>query len=136
MPESVDMPAPVRATQLRPRSSSTTSTRRTYRAGQCARILYMSTIPLSEARARLSELVDEAVRTHERVDITRNGRRAAVLLSADDFDSLMETLEILADPEAMRDIQTAQEELKQGIYFTQEEVEAEMRALGRWPRDL
>ena len=96
----------------------------------------MTTIPLSDARARLSELVDEAVRTHERVDITRNGRRAAVLLSADDFDSLQETLEILSDPEAMRDIETAREELKQGIYFTREEVEAEMRALGRWPRDL
>lgn len=96
----------------------------------------MTTIPLSEARARLSELVDEAVRTHERVEITRNGRRAAVLMSADDFDSLMETFEILADPETMRDIETAEKELKQGIYFTQEEVEAEMRALGRWPRDL
>ena len=96
----------------------------------------MTTIPLSDARARLSELVDEAVRTHERVEITRNGRRAAVLMSADDFDSLEETLEILSDPQAMRDIETAREELKQGIYFTQEEVEAEMRALGRWPRDL
>jgi antitoxin YefM len=96
----------------------------------------MTTIPLSEARARLSELVDEAVRTHERVEITRNGRRAAVLMSADDFDSLQETLDILSDPEVMRDIQIAQEELKQGIFFTQEEVEADMRALGRWPRDL
>src|SRR5215210_2291931 len=111
MPESVDMPAPVRATHVRPRSSSMSSTRRIYRAGQRARILYMTTIPLSDARARLSELVDEAVRTHERVDITRNGRRAAVLLSADDFDSLMETLDILADPEAMRDF-------REGRFYT------------------
>ena len=94
----------------------------------------MTTIPLSDARARLSELVDEAVRTHQRVEITRNGRRAAVLMSADDFDSLEETLEILGDAELMREIAVAQEELKQGIYFTQEEVEAEMRALGRWPK--
>ena len=34
----------------------------------------------------------------------------------------------------MQEIATAQEELKQGIYFTQEEVEAELRALGRWPK--
>lgn len=94
----------------------------------------MTTIPLSEARARLSELVDDAVRTHERVDITRNGRRAAVLMSADDFDSLQETLDILADPEAMRDIEEGRRDIAEGRFYTQEEVEASMRAAGRWPR--
>jgi antitoxin YefM len=94
----------------------------------------MTTIPLSEARARLSELVDEAMRTHERVDITRNGRRAAVLMGADDFDSLMETLDILADPEAMRDIETARREFREGKSYTLEEVTAEMQALGRLPK--
>ena len=73
MPESVEMPAPVRATQVRPRSSSIRSTPRTYRAAQRARTLYMITLPLSEARARLPELIDEAVRTHQRVEITRYG---------------------------------------------------------------
>lgn len=101
---------------------------------QCARILYMTTVPLSDARARLSELVDEAVRTHERVEITRNGRRAAVLMSADDFDSLEETLEILSDPQLMKDIATAREEISRGETYTLEEVEEEMRARGRLPR--
>jgi antitoxin YefM len=100
---------------------------------QRARILYMTTIPLSDARARLSELVDEAVRTHERVDITRNGRRAAVLLSADDFDSLMETLDILADPQLMQELAEADEQIARGEVYTLEEVEAEMRARGRLP---
>jgi antitoxin YefM len=104
-----------------------------YREDQCARILYMTTIPLSDARARLSELVDEAVRTHERVEITRNGRRAAVLMSADDFDSLQETLDILADPEAMRDIEEGRRDIREGRVYTLEEVTAEMRALGRLP---
>jgi antitoxin YefM len=101
---------------------------------QYARILYMTTVPLSDARARLSELVDEAVRTHERVEITRNGRRAAVLLSADDFDSLEETLEILSDPELMQEIATAREEISRGETYPLEEVEAEMRARGRLTR--
>jgi prevent-host-death family protein len=94
----------------------------------------MTTIPLSDARARLSELVEEAVRTHERVEITRNGRRAAVLMSADDFDSLMETLDILADPEAMRDIEIARRDFREGKFYTLEEVTAEMQALGRLPK--
>ena len=84
----------------------------------------MTTIPLSDARARLSELVDEAVRTHERVEITRNGRRAAVLMSADDFDALEETLEILGDAELMQEIATAQEDIRKGNVYTLEEVEA------------
>jgi antitoxin YefM len=94
----------------------------------------MITVPLADARAHLSKLVDEAVRTHERVEITRNGHRAAVLMSADDFDAMEETLEILTDADLMRAIATAQEEIRRGEYFTQEEVEASMRAAGRWPR--
>ena len=93
----------------------------------------MTTLPLSDVRARLSELVDEAVRTHQRVEITRNGRRDAVLMSADDFDSLQETLDILADPEAMRGIEEGMRDLAEGRVYTQEEVEASMRAAGRWP---
>jgi antitoxin YefM len=85
-------------------------------------------------RARLSELVDEAVRTHERVEITRNGRRAAVLLSADDFDSLMETLDILSDPQLTQEIAEADEQIARGEVYTLEEVEAEMRGRGRLPR--
>ncbi len=44
----------------------------------------METLPLAEVRANLSKLVDQAVRTHQRVEVTRHGRRAAVLLSADE----------------------------------------------------
>ena len=45
----------------------------------------MNTIPLSEAKARLSEIADEVGRTHERVHITRNGREYVVLLAAEDL---------------------------------------------------
>lgn len=52
----------------------------------------MRTLPLSEVKAHLSELVEDAARTHERVSITRHGRAAAILLAADDYESLLETL--------------------------------------------
>lgn len=93
--------------------------------------MYMNTVPLAEARAQLSRLVDEAVRTHERVEVTRKGRRAAVLLSADDYDSLVETVEILSDPELMRRIRESEAELARGESFDLDEVGAEMRAAGR-----
>ena len=94
----------------------------------------MTTLPLAEVRANLSKIVDEAVRTHERVEVTRQGRRAAVILSADDYDSIMESLAILSDPELMRDIRDAEISAERGDLYTIEEVSEEMRAAGRLPR--
>ncbi|MCX6421218.1 MAG: type II toxin-antitoxin system Phd/YefM family antitoxin [Actinobacteria bacterium] len=92
-----------------------------------------TTVPLAEARANLSQLVDDAMRTHERVEITRNGRRAGVLLSAEDYDSIMETLDILSDSEAMADLREADAAIACGEIYTLEQVESEMRAMGRLP---
>ena len=47
--------------------------------------------PFTEARNRLSELVDEVERTHERVEITRHGHAVAVLISPDDLASYHRT---------------------------------------------
>jgi prevent-host-death family protein len=92
----------------------------------------MTTLPLAEVRAQLSKLVDEAIRTHERIEVTRQGRRAAVILSADDYDSIMETLAILSDRELVSEIRAA--EADDGQVFTLDDVTEEMRAAGRLPR--
>ena len=94
----------------------------------------MTTLPLAEVRANLSRLVDEAMRTHQRIEVTRQGRRAAVILSADDYDSIMETLAILSDQELMREVRDADNAAERGEIFTLEEVTEEMRAAGRLPR--
>ena len=67
----------------------------------------MTTEPLRSARDHLSELVDRVEREHERVMITRNGRDAAVLISAVDLAELEETLSVLSDPGALADIREA-----------------------------
>lgn len=69
---------------------------------------------LSDARAQLSTLLDAVDQTHERVAITRNGRIVAVLVSPDDLEALEETLELLGDPVAMREIEEAREQLRRG----------------------
>lgn len=58
----------------------------------------MKTVPLTEVKDKLSALVDEIDTTHEIIRITRHGRPAAVLMSADDLDSLHETLHALRTP--------------------------------------
>ena len=57
----------------------------------------MSTLPLSEVKARFSEIAEEVDRTHERVRVTRNGREYVVLISAEDLESLEATIELLSD---------------------------------------
>jgi antitoxin YefM len=72
-------------------------------------ILYMrSYLPLAEVRDRLSPLVASVQATHERVVITKNGKPAAVLIAVDDLESLEETLDVLADEEAMQAIRAEQ----------------------------
>ncbi|TAN23411.1 MAG: type II toxin-antitoxin system Phd/YefM family antitoxin [Actinomycetota bacterium] len=65
--------------------------------------MYMTTLPVADARAHFSKLIDEAASTHERFEITRNGIRAAVLLGVDDYDSLRETIAVLSDSELLVD---------------------------------
>lgn len=67
----------------------------------------MTTEPLRSVRDHLSELVDRVEREHDRVVITRNGREAAVLISAEDLTELEETLSVLSDPKALADIREA-----------------------------
>ena len=81
-------------------------------------------------RANLSKLADEAQRTHLRVEVTKNGRRAAVLLGADDYDSLIETLDILGDAEAMAALREADAAVAAGRVYSLDEVETELRGKG------
>jgi len=100
-------------------------------AGVRARILYMTTLPVADARANFSKIVDASSTTHERFEITRNGSRVAVLLGADDYDGLVETLEIMSDSELLADIRQGLIDIKAGNTFSSEEVRAAMRAAGR-----
>lgn len=67
----------------------------------------MKSVALSEAKDKLSALVDEAEREHEIIRITRHGRGAAILMSEDDLESLKETLFWLSQPNIREDITDA-----------------------------
>lgn len=55
------------------------------------------TLSLAAVKARFSELVDRVQRQQDRVVVTRNGTPAAVLISAEDLESLEETLAVMSD---------------------------------------
>ena len=71
-------------------------------------------VPLSEAKARLSELARRVRQQHERITLTRNGEAEAVLLSVDDLEGLEMTLEILGDSESVARISDSLAALSRG----------------------
>jgi prevent-host-death family protein len=72
------------------------------------------TVPFTDAKAHLSELVDRVVGEHERFIVTRNGRPAAVLLSPDELEALEETVDILQDRKLMESIRRSREQAARG----------------------
>ena len=62
----------------------------------------MTEITVSDARARLADVVDAARVGHDPVFLTRRGRRVAAVIDADDLERLIEAAEDLADIEAAR----------------------------------
>lgn len=71
-------------------------------------------VPISEAKAHLSDLARRVRAQHERITLTRNGEPEAVLVSVDDLEGLEMTLEILGDREAVARISDSLEALGRG----------------------
>lgn len=96
--------------------------------------MYMPVLPIADARAHLSRLIDEATRTHERFQITRSGRRAAVLLSADDYDTLQDTIAVLSDTDLLAAHRHGQAAIESGDYLDADQLTHAMREAGRLAR--
>ena len=91
----------------------------------------MSTVPLSDAKARLSQIADEVDRTHERVHITKNGREYVVLVSAEDLAGIEATLELLADPAAQQRLRRAEAEVASGDVVDEDDLRSVLDQLRR-----
>ncbi len=73
----------------------------------------MKTLSLSEAKMKLSGLIETLRVTDEEIVITKNGTPAAVLISPDEFESWKETISIRSDSSLMGEIQKGLKELKE-----------------------
>jgi antitoxin YefM len=94
-------------------------------------IMYMATLSVAAARGSFSKIVEAAETNHERFEVTRNGSRVAVLLGADDYDGLLETLAVVSDSEAVEAIRAGLADLESGETFSAAEVRAAMVEAGR-----
>jgi len=72
----------------------------------------MKALSVSEAKMKLSGLIDTVNATDEEIVITKNGRPAAVLVSPEEFESLKETIAIRSDIALMKEIKKGLRALK------------------------
>ncbi len=86
------------------------------------------TMTVTDAKARLSELVAMVERTQEHVAITRNGEPAAVLVSHAELEALRETIAILSDATLIVDIRQAEADIAAGNTVNAEDLRESMQA--------
>jgi prevent-host-death family protein len=84
------------------------------------------TISITEGRKRLFKIAEEIQKPDTYYVFTVEGKPRVVLMSQDEFDSIMETIEILSDPKILKDIEKAEEDFKKGKYASWEEVKKEL----------
>jgi antitoxin YefM len=91
-------------------------------------LLTMTTLPLGEVKAHLSELVGRVHEQHERVTVTVHGRPSAVLMATEDLERLEETLAILTDEATMKRLAASDAELARGESLSAVDLTAAMRS--------
>jgi prevent-host-death family protein len=83
-------------------------------------------VPFTEARAHLTELLDDVQARHEHVVITRRGRPAAVVVSPEEWEALEEAVEILHDEELLAALRESEKDVEAGRLFSLDEVRREL----------
>jgi antitoxin YefM len=83
---------------------------------------YTDIVPLSQAKARLSSLVRKIKEERGTYGITHRGKPEVVLLSVEEYETLIETLEILSDRELMAGIDRGLADEKAGRLYAHDQV--------------
>ena len=82
-----------------------------------------TTLPISEARKKIFEIAEKVQKPSTHYILTEKGRPKVAFMSAEEFESWQETLEVLRDfPGLEKDIKKAEREYKRGNYSTFENV--------------
>ena len=85
------------------------------------------TLPITKAREQLTNLVEKADKQLQEYVITVNGVPAAALISAAEYESWKETLDILSDSGLIRAIKEGEEDIKKGKFITFEQLKKELK---------
>lgn len=87
------------------------------------------TITLKELRPGLPKVVEDIDKKWGRYVVTRHGKPSIVMLGVEDYESLMETLDILADPKAMAGLRKGQEDIRRGRVHSWKDIKKSLDLL-------
>jgi prevent-host-death family protein len=79
-------------------------------------------LPVTDVKRDLLPLIKKVQKLKESIAITRNGRPTAVLLSMEEYEGLLETIEILSDPRLLKTLRKSRKELDAGKFVSHREV--------------
>lgn len=85
-----------------------------------------TTLSITDARNKIFELAEAVQKPNTYYTLTDRGRPKAVLLSAEEFDSLIESLELAHDEDLLKDFKEAEKDFAEGKYTSWQEVKQEL----------
>lgn len=74
----------------------------------------VNTITVKDLRPGLPSVLEDIDRKLDRYIVTKRGKPVAIMLSVDDYEGLLETLEILSDKKAVARIKRSKREAREG----------------------
>ena len=89
----------------------------------------VNTITLKELRPELPEVIKDIDTKLDRYIVTKRGKPIAIMMSPDDYEGLLETVEILSNKETARRIKKAKQEIKEGKTISLEELRRKIERL-------
>jgi prevent-host-death family protein len=87
-------------------------------------------IPITEARKDIFDIAEKAQKIGNHYMFTEGGKPKLAVMSADEYENLMEDLELAADPKFRARIEKAHADIARGDYVTLDEFRQEL-GLGR-----
>ena len=86
----------------------------------------MKDLPITEARDELTSLPGKLSHTHETLTVTRRGKPVLAILAWDEYEALVETLEVMSDDRLMTSLRQSIREAKQGKLIPWEDVKRKL----------
>ena len=84
------------------------------------------TITLKELRPRLPKVIEDIDSRMDRFIVTKRGKPAALMMSIDDYESMLETLSVCMDRKLVKRLKAAEKEVKSGKVRSLDEIEKEL----------
>ena len=83
-------------------------------------------LPITEARARLTQIANDLAASQDTVTVTNRGRPVMTLIGYEMYESIMESLEIMSDPALMAQLRQSLQEARSGAVIGLDQVEREL----------